>query len=110
MLVVGVLGLSLFLLVKSYNCIIGVNEWVNFVVVGINGCGNVYICVINVCKDVEVIYLCDVDIWIYVKFKKLMNKLGMDMKIGEENDFCKIFEDKDVDVVSIVMFDYFYVV
>ena len=98
--------MSLPFTAKSYNRIIGANERVNFAVAGINGRGNAHIRAINACKDAEVIYLCDVDTRTYAKSKKLMSKLGMDTKIGEENDFRKILEDSNVDAVAIATPDH----
>jgi len=89
---------------KSYASIIGANERVNLAVIGIRNQGSVHIdnwCNLQKSHNVRIKTLCDTDELLFASRSKMVFD-----KIGEkpltEWDMKKVFEDKDIDAVSIV--------
>lgn len=87
---------------KSYGSIIGANDRVNVAVIGINGMGQNHIQGYSKVKNARVTALCDVDSNL---FGPRIKKLFTDTGLPEPKTFIdlrKLYEDKDVDAVSIV--------
>lgn len=95
---VGGMGFS----AKSYTNIIGANETVNVAVIGIHGMGQSHIREYSKLKNARVIALCDVDSNLFAeRVKKLFTDQGI-AKPKTYIDLRKLYEDRDVDAVSIV--------
>lgn len=95
---IGGMGFS----AKSYGRIIGSNERVNIAVIGIHGMGQSHISSFQNANNGNVIAICDVDSNLFdEKIQKLFTKKGLP-KPRTYTDLRKLYEDKDVDAVSIV--------
>ncbi|MBL7736886.1 MAG: Gfo/Idh/MocA family oxidoreductase [Chitinophagaceae bacterium] len=95
---IGGIGLS----AKSYASIIGANNRVNLAVIGIHGMGQGHIQSYSNLKDVSVNALCDVDSNL---FNERIKKHFTDKNLPKPKtytDMRRLFEDKQVDAVSIV--------
>ncbi len=80
----------------------GANDRVRAAVLGINGRGKNHIEGLQRLENVEVAYLCDPDESLLAKrSKEFEEKYGQ--KVGVEKDLRKIFDNKEVDVVTIAM-------
>lgn len=97
---IGGMGFS----AKSYASIIGANERINLAVIGIRNQGSVHIdnwCSLQKSHNVRIKTLCDTDEALFASRTKMVQD-----KTGEtpltEWDMKKVFEDKDIDAVSIV--------
>src|SRR5690606_27864471 len=87
---------------KSYGSIIGANDRVNVVVIGIHGMGQNHVQGYSKLKNARVIALCDVDSNLFApRIKKLFTDTGLP-KPKTFTDLRKLYEDKDIDAVSIV--------
>ncbi len=97
---IGGLGFSS----KSYASIAGANERINLAVIGIRNQGSVHIenwCNIKDSHNVVIKTLCDADEQFFdSRIKMVANKTGQ--KPSTEWDMLKVFDDKDIDAVSIV--------
>ena len=94
---IGGMGLS----AKSYASILGANERVNVAVIGIHGMGQNHIAAYSGLKDTRVSVLCDVDSNL---FNERIKKHFADKMLPAPKtytDLRKLYEDKDVDAVSI---------
>ena len=80
--------------------VFGANDRVRVAVLGVNGRGNNHIEGYMNLKDVQVVCLCDPDENVSrekaADFQKTYNK-----KVATERDLRKVYEDKDIDAVSI---------
>ena len=95
---IGGIGFS----AKSYASIIGANERVNIGVIGIRAQGQSHIAGYSNSKDAKVIALCDVDSNLFdERIKKHFTDKGLP-KPKVYGDMRKLYEDKDIDAVSIV--------
>lgn len=93
---IGGMGLS----AKSYASILGANERLNIAVIGINGRGQAHIDAWTGMKDVKLKTLCDVHTELFPeRVKRVSDKTGE--KPATEWDMRKVFDDKDIDAVSI---------
>ncbi|HOI49964.1 MAG TPA: Gfo/Idh/MocA family oxidoreductase, partial [Prolixibacteraceae bacterium] len=80
----------------------GANDRVRAAVLGINGRGKNHIEGLQRLENVEVAYLCDPDESLLAKrSKEFEEKYGQ--KVGVEKDLRKIFDNKEIDVVTIAM-------
>ncbi len=94
---IGGMGFS----AKSYASIIGSNNRVNVAVIGINGMGQSHIQSYSQLKDTRVSALCDVDSNLFdSRIKKFFTDKGLE-KPKTYGDLRKLYEDKEVDAVSI---------
>ena len=100
----GAAGLAVGLNARSYASIMGANERVNLAVIGIRNQGSVHInafCKLKDSHNVRIGTLCDADEELFPsRSQMVMEKSGG--KPGTEWDMRKVFEDKDIDAVSIV--------
>lgn len=97
-LAVAGLGMS----AKSYASIIGANDRVNLAVIGINGMGQNHIEAYSAIKNARVAALCDVDTNLFApRIKKFFTDKGLG-KPKTYVDMRKLYEDKDIDAVSVV--------
>ena len=95
---IGGMGFS----AKSYGRIIGANERVNVAVIGIRGMGQSHISSYQKVKNAAVVALCDVDSNLFdERIKRHFTDKGLP-KPKTYIDLRKLYEDKDVDAVSIV--------
>ncbi len=89
---------------RSYASIIGANERINIAVIGIRNQGSVHInrlCALKDSHNVVIKTLCDTDELLFESRSKLVvEKTGM--KPITEWDMRKVFDDKEIDAVSIV--------
>ena len=94
---IGGMGLS----AKSYASILGANERVNVAVIGIHGMGQNHIAAYSGLKDTRVNALCDVDSNLFNE--RIKKHFTGKMLPGPKTytDLRKLYEDKDVDAVSI---------
>jgi len=95
---IGSIGFS----AKSYASILGANNRVNLAVIGIHGMGQAHIQSYSKLKDVSVSALCDVDSNL---FNERIKKHFTDKNLPKPKTFTdmrRLFEDKQVDAVSIV--------
>src|SRR5690554_5953028 len=86
----------------SYASILGANDRVNVAVIGINGMGQNHIQAYSQLKNTRVAALCDVDSNL---FQERVQKLFVDKNLAKPKlyqDLRKLYEDKDIDAVSIV--------
>ncbi|WP_026967778.1 Gfo/Idh/MocA family protein [Algoriphagus terrigena] len=80
----------------------GANDRINAAVLGINGRGQSHISSFMAQKDLQVTMLCDPDMRLLTKNQvSFKEKYNADVAI--EQDLRKVFENKDIDVVSIAM-------
>jgi predicted dehydrogenase len=97
-IVIGGLGLS----AKSYGSILGANERVNIGIVGIRSQGQSHITGYSRLKNAQVVALCDVDSNLFdERVKKHFTDKGL-AKPKLFTDMRKMYEDKDIDAVSVV--------
>jgi len=97
----GAVGLGT-LLASRPNSWVGANDRVRVAVVGINGMGKSHIRAYTQLPDVDVVALCDVDENLFPKvIDEFFTKQGRP-KPKTYTDLRKLYEDKDVDAVSIV--------
>lgn len=98
-LTIGGMGLSS----KSYASVVGANDRINIAVIGIRGQGGGHIrtyCRLKDNYNVRVRTICDVDEQYWApKSQEILTALGEKPKT--EWDMRKVFEDKDIDAVSI---------
>ncbi len=98
-IVIGGIGFSS----KSYASVIGSNERVNLAVVGIRGQGLAHInnyCSLKNSKNIRIKTICDADEQLFdERSKVIIDKTGE--KPSTEWDMRKVFDDKDIDAVSI---------
>lgn len=89
---------------KSYKSILGANDRVNIAVIGINGMGQSHIQGYSKLKDkARVAALCDIDSNLFnERIKKHFVDAGLE-KPKTYADLRKLYEDKDIDAVSITM-------
>ncbi len=89
---------------KSYASIIGANERINVAVIGIRNQGSVHInrwCALKDSHNVIVKTICDADERLFPSRSKIVSdKTGLTPKT--EWDMRKVFDDKDIDAVSVV--------
>jgi hypothetical protein len=90
---------------KSYASIIGANERINVAVIGIRNQGSVHInnwCSLKDSHNVVVKTICDTDELLYGSRSKMVTyKTGV--KPLTEWDMRKVFDDKDIHAVSVVI-------
>lgn len=87
---------------KSYASILGANDRVNVAVVGINGMGQSHIQAYSRLENARVAALCDVDSNL---FEERVQKHFVDKNLKKPKlytDLRKLYEDKEIDAVSIV--------
>ncbi|MEZ5104672.1 MAG: Gfo/Idh/MocA family oxidoreductase [Draconibacterium sp.] len=78
----------------------GANDRINAAVLGVNGRGKSHISSFMVQDNVELTHLCDPDMNVLKERKKdFKDKYGKDIAL--EQDLRKIYDNKDIDVVSI---------
>ncbi|SIN80373.1 Gfo/Idh/MocA family protein [Algoriphagus halophilus] len=78
----------------------GANDRINAAVLGINGRGNSHIQGFMAQKDVQVTTLCDPDMNLLVdRQKTFKEKYNQDVAV--EQDLRRVFDNKDIDVVSL---------
>lgn len=95
---IGGIGFS----TKSYASIIGANERINIGIIGIRGQGQAHITGYSNSKNAKVIALCDVDSNLFdERIKNHFTSKGLP-KPKIYSDLRKLYEDKDIDAVSIV--------
>ncbi|WP_152269396.1 Gfo/Idh/MocA family protein [Agriterribacter humi] len=86
---------------KSYASILGANERVNVAVIGIHGMGQNHIAAYSGLKDTRVSALCDVDSNLFNERIKKHFTGKMLPAPKTYTDLRKLYEDKDIDAVSI---------
>lgn len=97
-LAAGSKGLS----AKSYASILGANDRVNVAVIGIHGMGQNHIQGYSGLKNTRVAALCDIDSNLFAeRIKKHFTDRGLE-KPKTYSDLRKLYEDKDIDAVSVV--------
>jgi predicted dehydrogenase len=80
----------------------GANDRINAAVLGVNGRGQSHISSLMVQKDVQVTTLCDPDMrLLQARKKSFKEKYNSDVAL--EQDFRKVLDNKDIDVISIAM-------
>ena len=95
---IGGMGFS----ASSYRSIMGSNNRVNVAVIGIHGMGRNHISSYNELKDTRVTALCDVDSNLFdSRIKEFFTDKGLE-KPGIYTDMRKLYDNKDIDAVSIV--------
>jgi predicted dehydrogenase len=93
---------------RSYAQIVGANDRVNFATMGLNGRGYAHLSALknNAAKS-RVTHVCDVDTKIMAKFlPEATKELGYTP--ATEQDFRKVLESKDVDVITIATPDHWH--
>lgn len=85
---------------KSYANIIGSNDAINMAVIGIRGRGGSHIRSFSEMKDVRMKYLVDIDENQFERRLKEVEEITGD-KPDTEWDMRKVFDDKDIDAVSV---------
>jgi len=100
-LAIGGMGFS----AKSYASILGANDRINIAVIGIHGRGMAHIdawCKLKENKNVQLTTLCDVHEELFPsRVKTVKDKIGISPKTAY--DMRKVFDDKDIQAVSIAM-------
>lgn len=100
-LAIGGMGFS----TKSYASIMGSNERINVAVIGIRNMGSVHVnafCNLKDTHNVRLKTLCDVDESLFERQSQVVaTKTGL--KPHLEWDMRKVFDDKEIDAVSIVV-------
>ncbi len=98
---IGGMGFS----AKSYAAIKGANDRINIAVVGIHGQGQTHInswCALKSSRNVKLKTLCDADEqWFDSRVKTVVDKTGE--KPLTEWDMRKVFDDKEIDAVSMAI-------
>lgn len=98
---IGGMGFS----AKSYAAIPGANERINLAVIGIHGQGQTHItnwCALKTSRNVKLKTLCDADEqWFDSRVKTVVDKTGE--KPLTEWDMRKVFDDKEIDAVSMAI-------
>ncbi len=80
----------------------GANDRINAAVLGVNGRGQNHITSFMAQKDVQVTTLCDPDMnLLKIRQKSFKEKYNADVAV--EQDLRKVFDNKDIDVISIAM-------
>src|SRR5271167_2498383 len=104
----GAAGLAVGSTAKSYARILGANDRVNFAIAGLHGRGYAHLSSIKAAQSAAGLsYVCDVDSHELDKFAaEAQSELGY--VPAKERDFRKIFESKDVDVLSIATPDHWH--
>ncbi len=103
----SIAGAGLALSAKSYGMILGANDRVNFAIAGLNGRGNGLIGGVALSPNTQISYFCDVDERVYLKaMKNAKENYGLSPKT--ENDFRKLLENQDVDVLVIATPDHWH--
>jgi hypothetical protein len=96
---------KLSLSAKSYSSIIGSNDRINVAVIGIRNRGMAHInswCALHSSHKVRVKTLCDTDEEFFPeRIKTVLQRTGT--KPGVEWEMRKVFDDKDIDIVSIAV-------
>lgn len=98
---IGAMGFS----AKSYAAARGANERINVAVLGIRNQGTVHLknlCSLKDSHNVQVKTVCDADERLFDAAVKLVSE-QTGVKPGTEWDLRKVFEDKDIDAVTIAM-------
>jgi predicted dehydrogenase len=78
----------------------GANDRINVAVIGVNGRGKGHIEDYMKLENVQVLTLCDPDM-VVLKQRQQEFKTAYDKKVKLEQDLRKVYEDKDIDAVSI---------
>lgn len=105
---VGAGGLALGFSAKSYSRIVGANNRVNAAVAGINGRGGAHISAIKTIGDgLETVALCDVDSRLFQRIFERYDSLDP-KSVNTYNDIRKVFENKDIDLVTIAAPDHWH--
>ncbi len=101
-------GAAVGLTAKSYGQILGANDRVNFATMGLNGRGYAHLSAIaNNGAKAHMSHVCDVDTKISEKFMGQATKeLGYAPACAQ--DFRKVLESKDVDVITIATPDHWH--
>lgn len=98
---IGGIGLS----PKAYSSVIGSNDRINLAVIGVRSRGKDHLdnwCALKDNRNVRIKTICDVDEQFFAERAKLvLDKTGE--KVVTEWDMRKVFEDKDIDAVSIAV-------
>ena len=107
-LAVGAAGLAVKSTAKSYAQILGANDRLNFVVIGLNGRGYAHLSALKANKSTaRISHVCDVESNILSKFADTaQHELGYVPKA--EKDFRKVLEEKDVDAITIATPDHWH--
>jgi predicted dehydrogenase len=104
-IVVGGAGMGLS--AKSYSQVIGANERINVAVIGVRGHGRTHISAYKkMPDDVRIAALCDCDSAILNRELSLLEKDNI--KAKGYIDLRKLYEDKDIDAVSVVTPNYWH--
>lgn len=96
---VGSMGFS----AKSYASIMGANERINLAVIGIGGRGTAHIeawCKLRDIQNIRLKTLCDTDEQFFAERCRMVVEKGGENPVTEW-DMHKVFEDRDIDAVSI---------
>lgn len=100
----GATGVAIGFSAKSYASIMGANDRINMAVIGIRNQGSVHIdswCKLKDSHNVRLKTLCDTDEALFdSRLKMVVDKTGV--KPVTEWDMHKVFNDKEIDAVSIV--------
>ncbi len=100
-LAAGTAGLALSTSAKSYAQVLGSNDRLNFAIIGLNGRGYAHLSSVRANRtNARVSHVCDVDKVILKKFAE-RTQLEMGESPVAENDFRRILEMKEVDVITI---------
>jgi predicted dehydrogenase len=101
---IGAAGVAMGFNAKSYASIMGANDRINLGMIGIRNQGSVHInafCALKDSHNVRIKTLCDADELLFdSRSKVVMEKTGV--KPGTEWQMEKLFDDKEIDAVSIV--------
>lgn len=95
-LAIGGLGMS----AKSYGNIVGANERLNFGIAGIHSRGQALLDAAAAAENTRIAYLCDVDSRVLQSTAESVKK-RFDNQAKTIEDFRKLVEEKDLDVVAI---------
>jgi predicted dehydrogenase len=107
-LAVSAAGLAVSSTAKSYACILGSNDRLNFAVIGLNGRGYAHLASIKANKSAaRISHVCDVDSNILGKFVKTTER-EMGESATAERDFRKILAVKEVDAITIATPDHWH--
>ncbi|MGA2888238.1 MAG: Gfo/Idh/MocA family oxidoreductase [Terracidiphilus sp.] len=107
-LAVSAAGLAVGSTAKSYSQILGSNDRLNFVVIGLNGRGYAHLSALKANRDTaRVSHVCDVDSKILKKFADdAERELGYAPAINK--DFRQILQQKEVDAITIATPDHWH--